>query len=102
VQDLPRDETRVGAKRDQAGTAINAQITSPVDLPDVRGLTVEMNPRGDDTIVVESTRKGTQCRKCGREIREFHGVEEGITLRHLPLLGRRGYLRIRPKRSRCP
>jgi len=102
VQDLPRDETRVGAKRDQEGTAINAQITIPLDLPAVRVLTVEMNPRGDCTIAVESTIEGTKCRKCGREIRDFHGVAEWITLRHLPILGRRVYLRLRPKRYRCP
>jgi len=61
-----------------------------------------MNPRGDCTIAVESTIEGTKCRKCGREIRDFHGVDEWITLRHLPILGRRVYLRIRPKRYRCP
>jgi transposase len=102
VQDLPRDETRVGAKRDQEGTAINAHLTIPLDLSDVRVLTVEMNPRGDCTIAVESTSEGTKWRKCGRELREFHGVDEWLTLRHLPILGRRVYLRIRPKRYRCP
>ena len=92
----------MGAKRDQEGTAINAQITIPLDLPDVRVLTVEMNPRGDCTIAVESTSEGTKGRKCGREIRDFHGVDEWITLRHLPILGRRVYRGIRPKRYRCP
>jgi transposase len=52
--------------------------------------------------MIESTLEGTQCRKCGREIRELHGLDEGITLRHLPILGRKVFLRLRPKRYRCP
>ena len=43
-----------------------------------------------------------RCRQCGREITERHGVDEAITLRHLPILGRHVYLRLRPKRYRCP
>jgi transposase len=73
-----------------------------LDIPEVRVLNAELNPRGDCTITVESTREGTRCRKCGREIKDFHGVDEWITLRHLPILGRRVYLRLRPKRYRCP
>jgi transposase len=65
-------------------------------------LKIEITPRGECTITVESTLEGTQCRKCGREIREFHGLDEGITLRHLPILGRKVFLRLRPKRDRCP
>jgi transposase len=68
----------------------------------VRVLNIEINPRGDCTITVESTLEGTKCRKCGREIREGHGVDEWLTLRHLPILGRRVYIRLRPKRYRCP
>jgi transposase len=73
-----------------------------LDIPEVKVLKVELNPRGDCTITVESTLEGTKCRKCGREIRDFHGVDEWLTLRHLPLLGRRVYIRLRPKRYRCP
>ena len=61
-----------------------------------------MNTRGDCTITVESTLEGTTCRKCGRELTELHGVDEWLTLRHLPILGRRVYIRLRPKRYRCP
>lgn len=73
-----------------------------MDIPDVRVLAIEINDRGDCTITVESTLEGTKCRKCGREIREFHGLDDAITLRHLPILGRRVYLRLRPQRYRCP
>jgi transposase len=68
----------------------------------VQVLKIEITPRGECTITVESTLEGTPCRKCGREIREFHGLDEGITLRHLPILGRKVFLRLRPKRYRCP
>jgi transposase len=68
----------------------------------VRVLNSELTPRGDYTLTVESTLDGTKCRKCGREIREFHGLDEEIMLRHLPILGRKVFLRLRPKRYRCP
>jgi transposase len=73
-----------------------------VDIPDGRVLKIEITPRGECTIAIESTLEGTKGRKCGREIREFHGLNEGITLRHLPILGRKVFLRLRPKRYRCP
>jgi transposase len=95
-------ETIVRASRDQEGKAINAQITIPLDIPDVRVLKIEQNDPGDCTITVESTLAGTKCRQCGREITELHGMDEAITLRHLPILGRRVYIRLRPKRYRCP
>jgi transposase len=73
-----------------------------LDIPDVQVLNVEQNERGECTITVESTLEGTRCRLCGRELKELHGVDEPIALRHLPILGRSVYLRLRPKRYRCP
>jgi transposase len=81
---------------------MNAQITIALDIPEVRVLEIEQNTRGECTITVESTLEGTRCRQCGREITDAHGVDEAITLRHLPILGRPVYLRLRPKRYRCP
>ena len=95
-------EKRLRATRDKEGQAINAQITIPLDIPEVRVLQIEITPRGDCTITVESMRDGTQCRKCGQEIGTFHGLDEWLTLRHLPILGRKVFLRLRPKRYRCP
>jgi len=86
----------------EEGTTINAQITIPLDIPDVQVRGVEQNERGEYTITIESTLEGTRCRQCGREITDLHGVDEAITLRHLPILGRPVYLRLRPKRYRCP
>jgi transposase len=95
-------ETFVRANSSEEGAAINAQITIPLDIPDVRVINVEQNERGECTITVESTIEGTRCRVCGGELKELHGVDEAITLRHLPILGRSVYLRLRPKRYRCP
>jgi len=84
------------------GKAINAQVTILLDIADVRVLHVELRGHGEYTITVESTLEGTRCRQCGRAIREFHGADDWITLRHLPILGRKVYIRLRPKRYRCP
>jgi transposase len=92
----------VRVKRAQEGRAINAQITISLDIPDVRVLNIEQNARGDCTITVESTLEGTKCRQCGRAITALHGLDEAITLRHLPILGRRVFLGLRPKRYQCP
>jgi transposase len=102
VWSWPGYKTIIRAKREQEGAAISAQITISLDIPDVRVLKIEQHERGDCTITVESTLEGTKCRQCGRAITELHGLDEALTLRHLPILGRRVYIRLRPKRYRCP
>jgi transposase len=79
-----------------------ADITFPLDIPDVTILETEINEQGDYIITVESTWQSTHCRKCGREISKFHGYDKWITLRHLSILGRRVYIKLQPKRYRCP
>jgi transposase len=78
-----------------------AEITIPLGIPDLKVLGVELSPRGDVIITVQSTIEGTKCRKCGANLTQIHGFDEAITLRHLPILGRKTYLRLRPKRYRC-
>lgn len=63
---------------------------------------VERTTDGAYRITVESTLTSTTCRKCGRTISASHGHDEWITLQHLPILGHRGFLRLRPKRFQCP
>src|SRR3954464_3644257 len=77
-------------------------ISIPLDIPDVRVLQTELTKDGELILTVESTIAHTTCRRCGRTITEFHGLDEARLLRHLPILGRVVYLRIRPKRFRCP
>ena len=78
------------------------QISFPLDIPDVRVLQTEMNKRGDYVITVESTIIYTECRKCGREIEQVHGYGHWLTLRHLPILDHPVWIRIRPRRYKCP
>lgn len=78
-----------------------AQITVPLDIPDVRVLQTLITEQGAFILTVESTLSSARCRCCGREIRKFHGQDDWVIVRHLPILGRPVYLRYRPKRYRC-
>jgi transposase len=78
-----------------------AMITIPLDLPDVRVLNTQINEQGEITITVESTLEGCTCKHCQGKIEAFHKHDEWITMRHLPLLGRPTYIRMRPKRYNC-
>jgi transposase len=77
-------------------------ISIPLDISDVRVLQTELTKDGEFILTVESTVTSTNCRRCGRAITERHGLDEPRLLRHPPILGRVVYLRIRPKRFRCP
>jgi len=76
-------------------------ITVPLGIPNVKVLSVDLDERGDVIITVESTQVGTHCQHCGRKITKFHGHDQWIELRHLPILGRRTYIRLRPNRYEC-
>mgnify|MGYP001199862348 FL=1 len=78
-----------------------AQVTVPLDIPDVRVLSTEINKVGELIITIESTKEGTICRQCGREISKRHGYEAWTLIRHLPVFGRPSYLRYRPRRYQC-
>jgi transposase len=78
-----------------------AQITVPLDIPDVRVLQTQLTKQGEFIITVESTLDSARCRCCGREIRKSHGRDDWVVVRHLPILGHPVYLRYRPKRYRC-
>lgn len=78
-----------------------AHFEMPLDIPDVRILTTEISREGDFVITVASTVEGTTCHKCGRRIDKSYGHDRWITLRHLPILGRKTFIRICPKRYQC-
>jgi len=78
-----------------------AQVTVPLDIPDVRVLKTELNERGELIITIESTKTGVSCRRCGHWIERFHGHDDWVILRHLPVFGRSSYLRYRPRRYQC-
>jgi len=77
-------------------------LSIPLDLPDVRVLKTELSKQGELIITVESTLMTTNCQHCGRLLTKEHAVDDPILLRHLPILGHPVYIRIRPKRFRCP
>ena len=77
-------------------------IQVPLNLPDVRVLSTHRTEQGHWLIRVESTLDGTRCHRCGREIRDLHGLDAAVRLRHLPLFDVPVLLEIRPKRYRCP
>jgi transposase len=81
---------------------MSADISLPLDIPNVKVLKTQRKRDGDYIITVESTVEGTRCRKCGRHISKFHGHGRWIKLRHLSILGHRVYIRLRPKRYQCP
>ena len=80
---------------------MKSTISLPLDIPDVKVLQTKVNRAGDIVITVESTLKGTKCRQCGRKIDKSHGHDDWIELQHLPILRRRSYIQLRPKRYRC-
>lgn len=82
--------------------ADQATIAIPLDIPDVHVLRTELTTDQALIIEVECTPTTALCRRCGRTITAFHGYDPPIQLRHLPILGYVVYIRIRPKRFRCP
>ena len=84
------------------GLKTRNMITLPLDIPGVEVVDVQMNERGDYIIRVESKRSSAICQHCGRQITKLNGHGREIELRHVPILGHRVYIRLRPKRYECP
>ena len=80
---------------------MNKSIQIPLNLPDVRVLEVSKTEEGFWLIRVESTLKGTSCRKCGKKLTHFHGFDKPIRLRHLPVFEQPVYIELKPKRYQC-
>jgi len=77
-------------------------VSIPLDLPDVRVVQTELTKNHELIITVESTLETATCPQCGRTLTKQHALDDPILLRHLPILGHPVYIRIRPKRFRCP
>jgi transposase len=76
-------------------------IHIPLDLPEVRVLEVSKTEPGYWLIRIESNLNGTRCHRCGQEITHFHGFDDPIRLRHLPLFETPVLIEFRPKRYQC-
>ncbi|MCP4181744.1 MAG: transposase [Hyphomicrobiales bacterium] len=78
-----------------------AKLTIPLDIPDVDIIGTEVRRNGECYIKVESRKEITRCGICGQEIKCNYGHGQEIRLRHLPVLGYKTYICIRPKRGQC-
>jgi transposase len=85
-----------------SGLKSRNMISIPLDIPKVETHGVQVNSEGDYIITVTSTIIGTICQHCGRKITKSHGHGRDIDLRHTPIFGHRVYLRLLPKRYKCP
>ena len=70
-------------------------------LSDTEVTKVEMNAaKTEISITVKSTKESVDCRICGRAT-NGHGLGRHLRLRHLPLLGKRTFIEIKPRRGIC-
>lgn len=74
----------------------------PLDIPDVKIEKVDTSTKKGFVITIISEQKGTTCKHCGNPIDKFYGYNKEITLRHLPILEKPVWLKIKPKRYQCP
>ena len=73
----------------------------PLDIPDVTIEKTETKRHGDIVITVQSTIEGTLCHQCGNRITKVYGYDREIIFRHLPILGKKTFIRLRPVRYQC-
>ena len=72
-----------------------------IGVSDVQVLGAEIKEQGELIIEVESTLKGSPCRKCGQAAKQGHGHDKPRWVRHLSVFGLKTYIRFRPKRCGC-
>jgi len=82
--------------------AVHKTFEIPLDIPDVTIEKAETNRHGDFVITVKSTIEGTYCHTCGKKITKVYGYDREITCRHLSILGKKTFIRLRPVRYQCP
>ena len=81
--------------------AMHKTFEIPLDIPDVMIEKVGTDRHGDFVITVKNTIEGTHCHICGKKITKVYGDDREITLRHLSILGRKTFIRLRPVRDQC-
>ena len=78
-------------------------IQIPLDIPDVQIEKLDTSSKKGFVLTLTSTLKDTTCKCCGKPIDKpidkFYGYSKEITLRHLPILDKTVWLKIKPKRS---
>jgi transposase len=80
---------------------MNLILQIPLDIPNVTLDHMETTTQGHRIITVQSTVLGTDCHQCGQETTKMYGNDRDIVLRHLPILGRKTFIRLHPVRYQC-
>lgn len=80
---------------------MSTKIEIPLDIEGVDIKDVIFTKQDEIVIVVESQIEGTKCHRCGQVITKYHGSGRPLILRHLPILGKKTYLSIKPRRYIC-
>ena len=71
-----------------------------LNLPRIRVVSIQYDEKQIE-FEIESTQGYSICHQCGGKATEFHGSDQQLRLRHLPVCGRPAILWLRPKRYRC-
>jgi len=87
----------MAAKADDLRKAVKILL----DIPDIEVMDVMESRDGSYIVTAISTKEGTECHKCGKQVENPYGYGELITIRHLPIFGKDVYIRIRMPKYRC-
>lgn len=90
-----------GLHREKERQTVHKTFEIPLDIPDVTVEKTTTNHHGDMVITVQSTIEGTSCHQCGNRITKVYGYDREILFRHLPILGKKTFIRLRPVRYQC-
>jgi hypothetical protein len=77
-------------------------IQIPLDIPNVETEKLDTFSKKGFVLTVIRTLKGTSCKRCGKPIDKFYSYSKEITLRHLPILDKAVWLKIKPKLIAIP
>lgn len=80
---------------------MSASFQIPLDIPDIEIVAVREGEQNAFVLEVKSTLDYTHCRQCQRKLTTFHGYDRPIRLQHLPILERKVFIELKPKRYRC-
>ena len=81
---------------------VEATFEMLLKLTHIRVLRVEQTKTGAYIVTVESTLQHATCHTCKRRIDTFYRLDDAIMLQHLPICGSKVFIRLQPKRFRCP
>jgi len=81
---------------------VEATFEMLLKLTHIRVIRVEQTKTNAYIVTVESTLQHTTCRTCKRRTETFYRLDDWIMLQHLPICGGKVFIRLQPKRFRCP